>query len=202
MSKVCETSRVAFRTLAAVCAVLVLWSSGPVAIDTRLTDVTEARATGGMIALLPRAADAQMLTVVGGEPADELHLTLIDFGPDVSGRSGDDLARRLGDLMTRWAGEVKADVFGHATFSPGRPGECAVYLVGDSPELVDLRASVTEVSTQLYQLPPQHDPWVPHITAKYGVLEGELTYSGPVMFDRVRLRWAGETRDFALHPAG
>lgn len=190
----------AFRALAAVLAVLVLWSSGPVSMDTRLTDVTEAMATGGMIALLPRAGDAEALTVVGGQPADELHLTLVSFGPGVTGTDAE-MARRLGELLTRWSTEIKADLFGHATFSPGSPRECAVYLVGDSPELVELRTAVTDVAAQVYAVPPQHDPWIPHVTAKYGVLDGELTFTGPVVFDRMRLRWAGHTTDFPLHPA-
>ena len=170
-------------------------------IGTRLTDVTEAKATGGMIALLPRAADAEALTVVGGEPADELHLTLVDFGPDVTGRTDDELAKRLGELITRWSTEVKANVFGHATFSPGDPGECAVYLIGDSPEMPDLRDAVIAMASQVYAVPPQHDPWVPHVTAEYGILDTALVYTGPVIFDRMRLRWAGHTTDFPLHPA-
>jgi hypothetical protein len=53
----------------------------------------------------------------------------------------------------------------------------------------------------VYPVPPQHDPWIPHVTAKYGVLDGALTFTGPVVFDRIRLRWAGHTTDFPLHPA-
>ena len=189
----------AFRALAAVFAVLVLWSSGPASMDTQLADVSEAMATGGMIALLPRADDAEALTVVGGEPVDELHLTLVNFGTDVMGTDVE-LARRLGELVTRWSTEIKADLFGHATFSPGAPGECAVYLAGDSPELADLRDAVIEVATQVYPVPPQHDPWIPHVTAKYGVLDAALAFTGPVVFDRMRLRWAGHTTDFPLHP--
>lgn len=169
-------------------------------MDTRLTDVTEAMATGGMIALLPRAGDAEALTVVGGEPADELHLTLVSFGTGVTGTDVE-LARRLGELTTRWSAEVKANMFAHATFSPGGPGECAVYLAGDSPELADLRSAVIDLAAQVYPVPPQHDPWIPHVTAKYGVLDGALTFTGPVVFDRMRLRWAGHTTDFPLHPA-
>lgn len=169
-------------------------------MDARLTDVTEAMATGGMIALLPRAGDAEALTVTGGEPADELHLTLVNFGTGVTG-SDVELAGRLRELMTRWSAEVKANMFGHATFSPGAAGECAVYLAGDSPELVDLRSAVIDVAAQVYPVPPQHDPWIPHVTAKYGVLDGALTFTGPVVFDRIRLRWSGHTTDFPLHPA-
>lgn len=193
----------AVRVLAALFAVLVLWSYDPltVTMDTRLTDVTQARATGGMIALFPRADDAAALTVAGGEPAEELHLTLVDFGPDVTGRTDDELSRRLGELMTRWTTEIKADVFGHATFNPRTPGECAVYLIGDSPELAELRFAVIDAAAQVYQVPPQRDPWIPHITADYGTVDNALAYTGPVVFDRVELRWAGHITAFPLHTA-
>ncbi len=171
-------------------------------MDVRLLDVTEARATGGMIALFPRADDAAALAVVGGEPAEELHLTLVDFGADVTGRSDDELARRVGDLVAHWATEIKAQAFGHATFSPGAAGECAVYLVGDSAELAQLHRALIEVAAQVAPLPPQHDPWIPHITAGYGMPDDNLVFTGSVVFDRVGLRWAGHTTYFPLYPRG
>jgi 2'-5' RNA ligase superfamily len=193
---------VAVRVLAALLSIVVLWSFHAPAVspDVRLTDATQARATGGMIALLPRSDDAAALAVVGGEPPEELHLTLVDFGPDVTGRTDDEMARRIGELLNRWATEVKAQAFGHATFNPGAPGECAVYLVGDSPGLTELRNALIDIAAQVYPVPPQRDPWVPHITAGYGIADDTLAYTGPVVFDRVALRWAGHTTEFPLQP--
>lgn len=45
---------------------------------------------------------------------------------------------------------------------------------------------------------PQHDPYVPHVTAGYGVDAGALTYSGPVTFDRLSLHLAGSRTDWDL----
>ncbi|MGV0603653.1 2'-5' RNA ligase family protein [Mycolicibacterium sp. XJ1904] len=192
----------AVRVVATLLVVLVVWSQSAPAVstDVRLADATQAKATGGMIALFPRPEDARALAVAGGEPAGDLHLTLVDFGPDVTGRSDAELASRLRDLIARWATEVKAGVFGHATFSPGTPGECAVYLVGDSPHLAELRDAVTEVVAQVYPLPPQHVPWIPHITAGYRITDDVLAYTGGVVFDRIGLRWAGHATDIPLHP--
>lgn len=154
-----------------------------------------------MIALFPRPEDAAALAVPGGEPGEDLHLTLVDFGPDVTGRTDDELIRRISEVVTRWATEVKAQAFGHATFSPGTPSECAVYLIGDAPELADLRDALVEVAAQVYPLPPQHDPWIPHVTARYGMSDTVLSRTGPVVFDRVGLRWGEHATDFPLQPA-
>ena len=51
--------------------------------------------TGGMLALVPDNADA--LAVEGGDPAGELHLTLLYLGDDVTGW-GEGQADRLREL--------------------------------------------------------------------------------------------------------
>lgn len=182
-------------------AVLLWWPHPAPSMDVQLADDTEAFETGGMIALFPRPGDAAALAVPGGEPAEELHLTLVDFDLDVTGRPDTELVRRISEVVARWTTEIKARAFGHATFSPGSPSECEVYLIGDAPELVDLRDALTDAAAQLYPLPPQHDPWIPHVTARYGMSDTDLLYTGPVVFDRVGLRWGDQAMDFPLQPA-
>lgn len=163
---------------------------------------------GGMIALVP--AEPHALAVDGGDPEDELHLTLAYLGDDVSGwteeqrQSVHDLARATAEV----GGPVEARVFAHAHFNPdgGAEGDkdpCAVYLIGDGAELgrdrdlliERLRENLGEVV-----VPEQHSPFVPHVTAGYGVDVSSLAFTGPVKFDRIRVALGGDVTDYPFGP--
>ncbi len=167
----------------------------------RLGDAEQTRAIGGLIALYPRVVDAQTLAVPAGEPHQDLHLTLVVSGNDVSGLDADELKRRLEDLAAANTHPIKAQVFGHGVIHPhlGACDVAVVYLVGDSPYLAPLRHRALELSEKSCLFPAQHEPWVPHITAAYGLPDSILTYSGPVVFDRIGLSWAGRITFFPLH---
>jgi hypothetical protein len=168
----------------------------------RLADVQQAKATGGLIALYPRAVDAQALAITGGEPLEDLHLSLVDFGEDVRGSSDAALKQRLEALTAAPSYPIEAQVFGHAVLNPdhGPSGAAAVYLVGDATDLASLRSQAMQFSARLFQLPAQHEPWLAHITASYGLSDILLTYTGPVIFDRIGLSWAGHIDYFPLGP--
>lgn len=162
--------------------------------------------TGGMLALVPDNADA--LAVEGGDPAGELHLTLLYLGDDVTDW-GDGQADRLRELVSASApalDPVDARVMGHAQFNPdgGPDGDrdpCAVYLIGDSPGLDPLRqwaAWVTSTHDDYPTPPPQHTPTIYHVTAGYGIKPDQLTYTGPVRFGTLRLALAGDVLDVPL----
>jgi hypothetical protein len=162
--------------------------------------------TGGMLALVPDNADA--LVVEGGDPAGELHLTLLYLGDDVTGW-GDGQADRLRELVSASApalDPVDARVMGHAQFNPdgGPDGDrepCAVYLIGDSSGLEPLRqwaAWVTSTHDDYPTPPPQHTPTIYHVTAGYGIKPDQLTYTGPVRFGTLRLALAGDVLDVPL----
>lgn len=154
--------------------------------------------TGGMVALIPRVADAQALTVLGGEPVDQLHLTVTYLGDDVTGWGAAEMAQVVsaaGGAAMRLA-QVSARIMGHAVFNPdGHDGRepCAVYLVSDSAALAPLRATLAQFAAV-----EQHEPWLPHITAGYGVAVTKLSYTGPVVFDRLRVALAEQVIDFPL----
>jgi hypothetical protein len=166
----------------------------------RLADARPPRATGKIIVLYPRTVDAQALAIPGGEPAGELHLTLVDFGYDLKGVDDTPLQQRLADLTGADTHPIQAQVFGHAILNPqtGESDTPVVYLVGDCPDLTPLRDQVVELAQQVVQLPDQHEPWIPHITAAYGSSDAVLTYTGPVVFDRIGLVWEGRTTYFPL----
>lgn len=154
--------------------------------------------TGGMVALIPRDADAQALTVSGGEPVEELHLTLTYLGDDVTTWGAAEMAQVVstaGSAAMQLA-QVSARVMGHGLFNPDRHMDrepCAVYLVGDSAVLSPLRATLAAFAAV-----EQHEPYIPHITAGFGLSVTKLSYAGPVVFDRLRVALAEQVIDFPL----
>jgi hypothetical protein len=158
---------------------------------------------GGMVALIPRADDAEKLRVPGGEKPDQLHLTLAYLGDDVT-----DWPATQRNALTATALEVArmhgepvvARAMGHAVFNPDGHDDrtpCAVYLIGDTELITPMRNRMRDAVLQ-----PQHEPFIPHVTAGYGLKPGRLKYTGPVVFDRLRVAFAGDTYDFPLGEVG
>lgn len=156
-----------------------------------------------MLALIPDNIEA--LVIEGGEPAHELHLTLLYLGDDIT-TWPQGQAERLRELIAASApalDPVNARVFGHALFNPDGHNDvepCQVYLVGDTTDLDPLRrwAQWVMTSGEDYVTPPeQHSPFIPHITARYG-RGAHLTYTGPVRFSTLRLALADTVLDVAL----
>jgi hypothetical protein len=155
---------------------------------------------GCIVALYPRAADAVAMAIPGGEPVGDLHLTLLNVGIDGSPGADADIPGLLGDVAVAAGQPIEAEVFGHAVINPDsaqfRPS--LAYLVGDSPGLVPIRQQVTAAAARLYRLPSQHEPWLPHITALYGSAEAVLSFTGPVVFDRLALKCDQQVTFFPL----
>lgn len=154
--------------------------------------------TGGMIALMPRQDDAAALVVPKGEKPEEMHLTLVYLGNDVTtmdSRQRNAIAAAVANVAVMLP-PVQTRVFAHATFNPDGANDrdsCAVYLVGDSLVLGPLRAELAQFGGD-----DQHEPFVPHVTAGYGIDQRKLSFTGPVVFDRLRLALAGDHYDFPL----
>lgn len=170
----------------------------------------EAKRTGGMIALVPSDDDIERLTVDGGEPAEDLHLTLVSLGDDVT--TLDDEARdKITSIAQRYVnGVIDADAFAVNIFNPhkidsdGSPGGCVVVGVGRGDGLVELRSNIVSALGGLsgFELPEQHEPWVPHITLKYtsdfSDVGGLTDRVGPVTFDRLRVALGPDVTDIPL----
>jgi hypothetical protein len=157
--------------------------------------------TSGMIALLP--ADPDAFTVPGGDPADEMHLTLAYLGDDLDTWSEVERAavhRAVTDLIGDNSDPLTGRVFGHAVFNPGE-GSATVHLVGEADAIDRFRDELwgwLRRGLSGRELPEQHAPFAPHITAGYGVPFGRLKHTGPVRFDRVRVAMAGTTTDYPI----
>lgn len=162
-----------------------------------MAGMTDDQRTDGMIALIPRADDATKLVVSGGDRAEEMHLTLTYLGDDITG--WDATARSLavnaaGSAASQLA-PVTATVMGHGLFNPddAERDPCSVYLIGDSAVLGPLRNALV-----LYATAEQHEPFIPHVTAGYGIPVTRLDYTGPIVFDRVRVALGEQVLDFPL----
>lgn len=166
--------------------------------------------TGGMLALVPDNPAA--LAVDGGEPAEELHLTLLYLGDDVTNwpAGAGDRLRQLVTASGPGLDPVDARIIGPALFNPdgGADGDrtpCLVLMVSDAPGLGALRtwANWTASTYDDYPDPPaQHEPYLPHVTV--AVDPGDDTgvsaqvYTGPVRFGTLRLALAGNVLDMPL----
>ncbi|MBC8092476.1 MAG: 2'-5' RNA ligase family protein [Pseudonocardia sp.] len=160
-------------------------------------DDTEQR-TGGMIALVPRSADATSMVLDDGEPVEELHLTLAYLGDDVTDWPGEQTAELLDAVrvMAEDFEPVTMRVLAHTVFNADGEDEkkpCAVYLMSDSTQLAPLRAEALALTTV-----EQFEPHIPHVTAGYGRDAAALNHTGTVIFDRLRVALAGQVTDFEL----
>lgn len=165
-------------------------------------DAEQAKSTGGMVALVPRADDAHKLVLPGGEPIDDLHVTLAYLGEDVSDQDPGQLQAGVAHIASSFT-VITARIMGHAQFNPdggddGTKDPCSVYLVSDSEQLPDLHSQIIELAQHAVNLPVQHQPWIPHITAGYGLDPKQLSYTGPILFDRIQFAFQGSDHFYPL----
>ncbi len=158
--------------------------------------------SGAMVALVPTEEDASRLRLAGGEKTEELHLTLFDLGEagEISPARREEITNQAIDSAGA-LGPVSARIFGVSHWNGNGENPCWVLTVGDDSEsemsLTDFRSSL-----DLQGIPDQHSPWAPHICMAYTEdlsLTAELQKRlGPVIFDRVRVAFAGEYTDINL----
>lgn len=162
----------------------------------RSADAEQAKSTGGMIALLPRQQDAEMLAVPGGEPVEDLHMTVVYFGEDVTGQDSSEVLDSCYQVADQYI-PIDANVFATAVFNPSGDDPCAVYLIGGNSDISEIYRQLRETAESVPGASEQHDPYFPHVTIAYNPV-AELTYQGPIVFDRLLLAWAGEKKIIPL----
>lgn len=156
--------------------------------------------TSGMIALVP----SEPVTIDGGEPPEESHLTLwflgdvADIPTELQKSIMSDVESRANDYPP-----IEANAFGAAIWNPQGDDPCVVLNVGgDGLQLARLIFGEA-LNGAGWQMPEQHQPWSPHICLAYsavpeGLIEEALGQVGPVTFDRVRVALGPEVHDFEL----
>jgi hypothetical protein len=169
--------------------------------------------TGAMVALMPHADDAARLALGSefAEAADQLHVTLFYLG---EGADWPEDARaevhRAVSAAADWLGPVTARAFGAAHWNPAGESPVWVWNIGDDNEAqgskladayTEVRYALEDRGGESPDMPPQYTPWAPHIAAVYSPenMAGDLAdRCGPVVFDRIRVAFAGEYADYPL----
>lgn len=183
--------------------------SGGTEAVTALRDTLTAAAgdphTSAMIAFIPSGEDVVELLVEDGEPIDQLHTTAYFLG--IADEINDETRAALiaaVEEVVRNQPVIIGNVFAFSVFNPEGPEPCLVASVG-GVDLEDAWASLGEAIEDVgFELPPQHLPWVPHITLAYDedprrLLTDELMEkTGPITYDRVRIAFAGVNTDIPL----
>lgn len=166
---------------------------------------------GAMIALVPTEQDAARLALDGGEPPEELHLTLAYLGPgaDWSQENREALHNALASYD--WdapGGTITGNAFGAAHWNPSSDDPAWVLNIG-SDALPDLHAAVgvqleraRGEDPTMPEIPAQHKPWAAHLCITYDAEGGLLAEMeqrlGEITFDRLRIAFAGEATDIPL----
>lgn len=201
-----ELPRITVRSLDPSLTAAQSFEFGPLVPTTEPAVVAAADVmTGAMIAFAPSDADAERLALPDGEPQDQLHCTSIylgdavDFGPDDQANIID-FVKQLVDGL----GVINANVFGFDILNPGGDQPCLVLNVGGS-ELADAQEILMDVFNEMgMDLPDQHQPWLAHITLIYeddprtSLTDDVLALAGPIVFDKVRVAFAGDVTDIPL----
>ncbi|MFF5655212.1 phage minor head protein [[Kitasatospora] papulosa] len=169
---------------------------------------------GGMIALLPSAADAERLAFQDGEDADELHCTLMFLGDEGADWTDDQRAELIAGLTARMRsmpGPIPARLFGVNCWNPGSDKPAWVWATGDDtptfPALLDAHALAVEALEDTHDrpaVPEQHSPWAAHVTGVYTSGTWPLAVMtervGEITFDRLRVAFGGQHTDIPLGP--
>lgn len=176
----------------------------PVSEDATLTAAADVM-DGAMIALVPSQADLDRLAIPGGEPIEQLHLTLVYLGEaaDIDQETRDALIAWARDLAPSWD-SVEGDGFGIAVFNPLGEEPCVVAIVGGS-DVAEMHETALADAIDIMELPEQHVPFVPHVTLAYlatDLADADVATlsdrAAPIVFDRIRLAFGGEVTNVPL----
>lgn len=197
-----------FPTYAFAPGILAQMSGGGDAL-TAAADVFD----GAMVALVPSQADLERLVVEGGEPLDQLHLTLVYLGDamELDEATRAELVAWAQEMVTGWPSPIEGDAFAPALFNPTGDEPCVVMLVSGG-DLAEFHETVLADVTEIVNLPDQHAPYFAHVTLAYlpaeegpGLIDmgpGDgldvARRCGPITFDRLRLAFGGEVTDISI----
>lgn len=160
--------------------------------------------TGAMVALVPSEADLDRLAVAGGEPLEELHLTLAYLGE--AALIDEEMRQKIIEACTGYfSSPVITEAFSVNVFNPHNPEmETAQVLGIKGEDLVGPRGNVMSALRGMFSLPAQHEPWIPHVTLEYSDDVKKSTKHvdklGPITFDTLRFAFGGEVTDIPLTP--
>jgi 2'-5' RNA ligase len=147
--------------------------------------------TGVMVAFYPTAAQQQEMALSGGEPAEDLHLTLAFLGEVGAELQPEDEAKVIA-AVTAWAETqqpLDAVTNGHGIFATGPTP--VTYASVDSPQLPAARQSLVEALDKAGVPSTQTHGYVPHVTLAYDERRDVQVPSLSLRFDTVVVAFAG-----------
>jgi 2'-5' RNA ligase len=164
--------------------------------------------TGAMVALRMTDADAARLAVDGGLAPEEMHMTLAYLGEaaDISQDARDRMIRSMTRIAKKVGAPIEAEGFSVSAFNPGDANDrnTAIVMGVSGAMLADMQKGVCKAlgNCEGYEMPGQHEPWNAHTTLEYSDdLSKVAAYAdrvGPIIFDRMRLAFAGDVIDIPL----
>ena len=129
-------------------------------------------------------ADPESVAVEGGDPADELHVTLGYYG------HAEEAPEQLREALTAWIEATSFDPFDAKVTGTAKMGDddppATTYLL-EHPNFTALHDSLNDVARPA----GDHPHFTPHVTIGYGV-EPPENVPESVGIDGVQLWWAGE----------
>ena len=159
--------------------------------------------TGIMVALHVDPDTAKALALTGGEPPEQLHVTLAYLGKtdDPPNASESEVLDALRQLAKRHA-PVTGEVGGHGRFSNKGEG-VPLILLPDLPTLPALRDDLISTLDDVGAPANQKHGYTPHITLQYlqpgeNVSIGTKRVGTPLSFDHVTLSWGDNRTDISL----
>lgn len=163
-----------------------------------MTHLAKAAAhTGVMVALFPSPATAGMLAQPGGEPAEDLHVTLAFLGD--ADQLDQAAVQRLAQTVAGWATTVAplpAVISGTGRFTSGP--EPVIYASVDTPDLPAARERLVEALSGAGLEPSSEHGFTPHMTLAYEDRYVVVPDPLPLTFETVTLAVAGERMSFPL----
>lgn len=137
---------------------------------TTLADVA-VKHTGVMVAFMLKPSEANILAFPGGEPASDLHITLVFLGDksELTTEQIDTLKREVQSLAEDEAQPLTGRVTGIGRFNPSEhsDGKAPIYASVDVPGLHTLQATLAK-RLKAAGLPVHEDfAYTPHVTLTY-----------------------------------
>jgi 2'-5' RNA ligase len=185
------------------------WLNVPEAVTaaTQMDSTTGEVHTGAMVALVPAGEYVADLVLDGGEPEDQLHMTLVYLGDAdlIDDQSRQDILDNI-EAFASTQPVIEAEAFGVSVFNPLGDEPCVVMICGGFV-LGDVQASVEEAVAETgVDYPEPRLPWIPHVTLAYAdsdmmlamAMMNAMSKTGTIQFDRIRVAFGGDVTDFDL----
>lgn len=156
-----------------------------------MSSINPASGTSAVIVALPE--DPSVLTVEGGDPADEIHCTLWFLGRIKEVKLDRDTLRDTLRRVGAAVGPCEASVIEVGSLGRVEPPATVLKLSRGLAVPRTMINALTEMPEQIWPV------WTPHVTQGYGTEPTSELIGRTITFDRLALWWAGEKDEYPLN---